>query len=295
MLSYRIYHYENEVINNKIIQLYKNVFNINFKDDFTWWYLNNPFGKSIGAIALDGNIVVGHWAVTPLPFNIMGNKRTELISLASMVDPEYQGQGIYKKIGFTMLEYLKNEGKFSFIIAFPNDNAIKVHLNSFDYLHIRDFHFIRFNRNKPRLDKHFKLADFPVKDDIKLNKQNLIMLDRTSEYMKWRFGNSNKYMIAMDEKNNQYIFTRFKNKIDILTWTYDASEQDIISFANYLYDVYNPELVCTWNSMVFNEPMAREKRDYHFCIHFLNKERVPADTIIKEDKWLFQMGDSDIF
>jgi len=295
VLDYKIYHYENDKINAEIIHLYSRVFQVDFRNDFQWWYLDNPSGKSTCVVALDNQKVIAHWAVTPLPFNIMGNSRTELISLAAMVDPQYQGQGIFAQMGPVLLEYLTNNTNYSFIMGFPNDKSLRAHVKYLNYVHLRDYQFVRFPRGISPAARNYKLSDLPVAMDNVFSPHNLITLNRNGAYIRWRFGNKEKYQMVVDENQRAYIFTQYKNKIDILVWDYGAGEEDIIALSDYLYQTFNPESVCTWNSLSFDKYFPRDERTYHFCICLLNKNKSVAPNIMNASQWFLQMGDSELF
>jgi hypothetical protein len=212
-----------------------------------------------------------------------------------MVDPQYQGQGVFAQMGPILLQYLTNNTNYSFIIGFPNDNSLRAHVKYLNYVPLRDYHFIRFPRGTSPAARNYELMDLPVAMDNVFPPNNLITLNRNGAYIRWRFGNKEKYQMAVDENQRAYIFTQYKNKIDILVWDYGAGDEDIIALSDYLYQTFNPESVCTWNSLSFDKSLPRDERVYHFCICLLNKEQLVVPNIMNPSQWLLQMGDSELF
>ena len=292
-IKYSVYNYSSEIINSRINELYKKVFNQDFSNNFDWWYLNNPLGKAIGIIACDGERVIGHFAVSPIKINIKGNVSSQLISLAAMVDADYQGMGIFKKLGNELFGHLIDNTDYDFIIAFPNDNSLKVHLGALNYVFIRDFNFVVFDKVDEKKSNQYKMVDSYGITEISHDK---IHLYRSLEFLKWRYVNENRYKIIKDDKGNEFVVSKFKNKADILLWNTNLDVNDFKKFVQYLYRYLNVNDVSTWNTFdIFNELGRQEKRGYHFCVRFLNEE-IPEKALLRDkENWVFMMGDCELF
>ena len=293
MISINPYNYDNKIVNEKICALYKKVFNNDFSIYFDWWYLGNPNGKSIGVIACDGEKVIGHFAVSPIKINIKGHISKQLISLAAMVDANYQGMGIFKKLGNELFCHLLNDTDYNFIIAFPNDNSLKVHLGALNYCFIRDYNFIVFDRTNEKIRNSYEIINNYDIFEVLYDK---IQLYRSAEFLKWRYGNVKKYKVIQDNKGNEFVITKFKNKVDILLWNSDVEIIDFKEFIQYLYRYFSVGNVSTWNTFnVFNELGRSEERGYHFCIRFLNDEIAEEKLLRDKKNWIFMMGDCELF
>ncbi len=289
MIQYKIIKYNNESINSSIIKLYQKIFKIDFSTEFKWWYLENPYGHSYGVVALDNNQVIGHWAVTPLPFSVLGNNIDGLISLAAMVDKKYQGQGIFKEMSHVLTNYLLMNTASKFIIGFPNDNSLFVHINRMGYKHLRDYSFIKFKSNETYSNSYREIKSFVdnINDKIALNKSRF--------YTAWRF-NKKCYTFFENENGIKFVITKFKKDIDILEWSDNATNREISDFANYLYCTQSDvQTVKTWNSRVFKNVESISDRSYHFCIKILDEKDHNTPLVCKKDLWSFHMGDAELF
>lgn len=289
MIEYKIIDYTDSHINNEIIGLYKKIFRFDFSESFEWWYLENPSGKSTGVIASEGGKVIGHWAVTPLPFLCNGEEEIGLISLAAMVDESCQGQGIFKEMSNKLFEYLQCRTSYPFIIGFPNDNSLFVHVNRMGYHHIRDFQFIKFEKQPDQMHSYRWIDKFndTLKDGIGINKK--------SSYAEWRFKN-NCYDFYESDNGIKFVVTRFKNCIDILEWSESALKSDVIDFASFLYkENEDVAVVKTWNLDIFKNAELYSERKYHFCIKKLLDKAETNISLLDEKKWHIQMGDAELF
>jgi len=292
-ITFNPYDYNSKIINQRINALYKKVFQYDFSDYFDWWYLNNPNGKSIGVVAYDCEKVIGHFAVSPIKMNIKGHISKQLISLAAMVDADYQGMGIFKKLGKELFNHLIDNTNYDFIIAFPNDNSLKVHLGALNYNFIRDYNFVVFERTDEKDKNCYEMLDSYDINEILHDK---IHLNRSEEYVKWRYGNKKKYQIIKDDKGNEFVVSKFKNKIDILLWNSNLEINDLKKFIQYLYRSFNVDDVSTWNTLdVFNELGRCDPRGYHFCVRFLNNEMSEKELLRDKTNWVFMMGDCELF
>lgn len=292
-ITYSPYNYNSEIINERINELYKKVFKYDFSDYFDWWYLDNPNGKSIGLVAYDGEKVVGHFAVSPITINIKGTISKQLISLAAMVDADYQGMGIFKKLGNELFGHLIDNTDYNFIIAFPNDNSLRVHLDTLNYRLIRDYNFVFFNKFDGENSNHYRILDCY---DVMETAHDKIHLYRSMEFLKWRYSNAKKYKVIKDDKGNEFVVSKFKNKVDILLWNGDININDFKKFVQYLYRSFNVGDVSTWNTFdVFNELGHLDERGYHFCIRFLKNEMQEEEMLRDKKNWTFMMGDCELF
>ena len=83
------------------------------------------------------------------------------------------------------------------------------------------------------------------------------------------------------------------DKADILYWSKDAGEEELLDFAAFLYEKQGVERVTTWNTVPFLDAFPREDRNYHMCIHYLNCP--PAEKADIQKDWFFCMGDCELF
>jgi hypothetical protein len=85
----------------------------------TWLYVDNPCGQAIGIDALSGERVVGHNILVPTQFILDGQVAKGLVSMNTVVHPDFQGRQLFKKLGLQMCDYAAGLG-YSFIIGVAN-------------------------------------------------------------------------------------------------------------------------------------------------------------------------------
>lgn len=291
-MQIEIYNYNNTQYNKNILNLYKNVFKIDFSQMFKWWYLDNPCGKSVGVVAISDDKIVGHWAVSPVSMRINGIVSVEWISLAAMIEDDYQGMGIFKKLSVKLFDHLDQKKGSNFIFGFPNENSIHVHIKRMNYHQIRDFSFHEI-KSDDNCDSIYDEIDVKDMKSLPVSK-SLIEIDRNEQYLKWRFEDSKKYRIFKNKSGIYFIVTSFKNKADLLYWSPEADNLDLEDFSSFIRTELNVEHVFSWNSSALMKSVD-DGRKYHFCVRKLKCSNLSDDFIVNEKNWTFYMGDSELF
>lgn len=271
-----------------IINLYHDVFHFDYSKKFDWWYKLNPNGESIGVIVYDSNLLVGHFAVSPIEINKGKYIHKCLLSLAAMVRPSHQGLGVFGKLTETLFEYIKSLKKYRFIIGFPNDKSLNIHINKMGYTHVQDFFFIDYLKSNKEIILDY---NYFLKFDKPLIAKKNYSLNRNIEYLNWRF-NPTDYILIKNNLGNRFICSKFNNKIDILMWDTDTNEYELEDLSQYLIDNYHIEKVSRWESLSNLNIAELRGRSYHFCIKPLE---LTEDYVFDFDEWSFFMGDTELF
>jgi hypothetical protein len=128
-LQTRVLGGRNELLKFKdgIATLFGRCFSFGLKLDlWEWAYLDNPNGPPIVAVAVNScGLVVGHYAVIPVSFldSEQGCSRVFYLSMTTMVDREYQAQGLFQVLA--QMVYKEAAYRHTTIIyGFPNKNSL---------------------------------------------------------------------------------------------------------------------------------------------------------------------------
>jgi predicted N-acetyltransferase YhbS len=83
----------------QIMALHSKVMNTPWSMDFwRWLYLDNPAGEAVTVVAEDRGRIVGHFAYFPFRMQWQGRPFMGSKSVQAMVDPDYQGRGLFTQI-----------------------------------------------------------------------------------------------------------------------------------------------------------------------------------------------------
>lgn len=281
-----VYHYDDDIINNQVIELYKNIFKVNIRPKFSWLFKNS---RTFGVIATENGILVSHWAMLPLTYIIKEMKEKALIGMGMMTLDKYRGRGIALQVANKMFEFIE-KSDHRFVIGFPNDNSLNLHLDNLGYKLVRNFQFIKFNNSNKSVIEKYKVVK-----DITVHHQTLkgIELYRDDNYLNWRYGQDVyiKYQLDVDK---YVVVTIFRDKVDLLWWTSSVKPDDLRIFIDFLYKTYGVTKTCTWNTFNdFYENSIMEEREYHFCIKNISYD--DEEYLLNKANWTYYMGDSDLF
>ena len=266
MIKYRNYKDGDEIL---IVELYKKVFGKELTTQYWQWKYNtySIAGKFI-FLAFDNSRCVGQYALIPYKLNSYGETIQALLSLDSMVDPDYQGQRIFTEL----IKYAKNELKSLKhpLITFINENTIHVYTKRFNWTYLGNIPVycrplsLKQLRNANKLlfslIKPFSLIINYIsrsKGDILLQKikkfdediecksnynDRYYFIGQTKEFLNWRYiqcpQNYDCFRIMYKGNSIGYCVIRIEEKFGLkFAWIMDLFIQD--EFAKYFYDVLN--------------------------------------------------------
>ena len=200
MLSYRNINYKNDT--DEIVRLLRTSLSDNHtKEFFTWKHYNNPFGKSYGLLACDGNRIVGvrmfmRWVFTK------GDEQLRAIRpVDTITHPDYRGRGIFKKLTLKGLEDCKDE--YDLIFNTPNENSLPGYLKMGWHRYNRNLdYFLGFSLKKSGLEGDIvDITDLPVQNYVE--NKGCWNTRKSREFLEWRY-KSNDYKAfsySVDIKN----------------------------------------------------------------------------------------------
>lgn len=280
------------------------------RDWFEWFNLNCPFGKNNIFIAedLDNSDIVGVYGLLPYKCIINNKIVDSLLCTNVMTHPDYGGRGIFTQLGRYALSSEFKNGKFKFSLGVPNANAIKGHLK----IGWTVFSNLTFYKKHINAKTNFEGEQiFEFTDDhgafaTKISMNNNFSVLKNSDFLNWRyFERPDKEYIIYEIRSNgvlsgfivlKYFDANNYKKLHILDIyaVNDVFYMKLIDIATSLASDCD-ELNC-WqidNSQQikpFLQAGFVSFPEKNILIMFNNKVEDPI-----EDKWLFTLGDNDVY
>lgn len=162
-----------------------------------WRYVENPVSPAIIELAWDDDILISHYAVTPVKMQIEGRIEIAGLSGATMTHPNYRGLKLFPMLAERVYQRMIDNG-MKMVWGFPNTNSHRTYCKSLNWREISDVPF--FRRRIRSIDKKTFVYD------IKCELCELTEADRTidslwnaactvsqvavvrsSDYVKWRY------------------------------------------------------------------------------------------------------------
>ena len=204
-MSLKIIKYE-ECMKSQVIELICKEYSYNernYSKYFTSFYDNEFQNKAIMIVALDEEKIVGFQSFFYWPYIQNGKQFNSFQSGNSIVDKNYRGKGIFKK----MLQFIENDNfNIDFIVGFPVEVSYHSFMkanwkNPFNlqwYLKFNNLFSVFFNPNYNLLENNFGIYQKYNLNGL----SSITAMSDSQDFLGWR----NSYY-----KNNHYYYTYSKN------------------------------------------------------------------------------------
>lgn len=286
--------------------------------NWLWKYKGkNPSGRSLVWVAEKEKKIVATFSVIPLEYIL--NKKIVLggCSIAMIVHPDYQNKGLIKFVADKLFENA-TLNKINFIYGYPNERAYQIHKKIFLYKDVSMQNLFSRKLNKKnivnkiknfKIEKIYKFSKNFEEFLIRVKKQKKICLNRTTQFLKWRYLQrpDHKYSLFLFKNNNNkicgYVVLKIykENKINrghIIDCFYDKNENifsEIIQFSERYFYNRGCDEITLWLQGDLN---AKSKLKY-FKYKIINKRPMICKFLNKNLKktlngkeWFFTMGDT---
>jgi len=91
-------------------------------DLWNWAYIENPNGEPIVTLCYEGNRLVGHYAIMPMPLCLGNEALKSYLVMTAMVSESHRKFGLFPKLGIENSKVAFDLG-VDFIMGFPNANS----------------------------------------------------------------------------------------------------------------------------------------------------------------------------
>lgn len=176
-----------------ILQLFQQVFDKRISlERWKWRFLENPTKGLFVKLMWDDNRLVGQNALLPQSMIIDGEKVLTGLSISTMTHPQYRGRGIFKSLANGLYKDLESRG-MGMTWGYPNNNSHCLYKTKVGYrdvamlysLSIKATDLVALPNNycsttETLLPEHINLLQSSTKGQV-------VFVDRSAEYLKWRF------------------------------------------------------------------------------------------------------------
>jgi hypothetical protein len=90
---------------------------------WNWAYIDNPNGEPVVSLGYEGDVLVGHYAIVPMPLLRGTDHLNSYLSITSMVAESHRSHGLFKILGQETYRVAQDIG-VDFVMGFPNKQAI---------------------------------------------------------------------------------------------------------------------------------------------------------------------------
>lgn len=298
---------------NKILELFEICFKKEMSPSYWRWRFNlNPFTENkYIELMWDEDVLVGHYAVSPVELLINEERIFSALSMTTMTHPEYAGKGIFSKLAESLYQKLA-QNQFALVWGFPNNNS---HYGFNKNLNWKDLAvqcsmtlssaLLKKSENKTiNVFSNFDQLEAFFSKSIKK-----VKIHKTKEYLNWRYieNPSADYKVALNSDESAGLVYKkinsFKEKdkfeIDIMELFHNDSIEGLIGLLNAVLKTESDVVQFNiWDSLFSDNQILLEKIGFRLGNHTTYmgyRELQPKGFIDNYKNWEISFGNSDVF
>ncbi len=306
----------------KILELFQIVFKKTLSDEFwKWRFADNPEHKFMIKLMWDGDVLAGHYAVSPVKMIVSGEEVLTALSMTTMTHPNYGGKGIFGELAESLYQEEYQKNNLVAIWGFPNSNSHYGFIKNLKWKNLEQIPTLSILTNQI---KETSVERVEVVNDFTLNHENAFMqctsdfevkVNKTQEYLRWRFTSNPifNYTIFSTKTNNAFdwfavtkVFPSFVQKdayeVDIVELCFQADAallSELLFAITQHYAAYNIIRINCWIPFNDTKHILFEKMGFspiapitYSGIRLMNET---YHNMIDSNSWYYSMGDSDVF
>lgn len=303
-----------------IVELFRSAFGKEMSLEYwNWRFANNPFSKKMFIeLMWDNDLLVGHYAISPVEMLIKNQKTNTALSMTTMTHPEYGGKGIFSQLAESLYKKLSKED-FKFVWGFPNNNSHYGFKKNLGWEDIAIQGMMSLNVSKILNIINQNTEGVQIKSISEVNdefifslniSEKLIKINKTRAYIQWRYFDNptTEYKIITTDKNRGIVIYKKipsfshlnKYEIDIMDIFYDNDMEVLINLLSFIYNSEEDlEQFNIWDSLFSENQINLEKIGFRVSppITYLGYKNLDYQNyeIANYRNWDMSLSYSDVF
>ena len=282
------------------------------KSSRSWNYkhVDNPFGVSQVLLAFENDVLVGVRAFMKWQWRLGTEVWTAYRAVDTATHPDYQGQGIFKKLTLQALDEIQKEGE-TFVFNTPNNNSrpgyLKMGWQIIDAIELAVVPTLMysmpyfFSKVKPEnAISTAQLNQLCIGYNLDLSKKKVIFTPKSPAYLKWRYEeNPLQEYVVFSSKDWYMVFYikkhRFFNELRVVETIgsklyHKQMQKNILSYA-----FQNRCWVVTTSTKDLFRYKIYGKFGPKLTIKTLAKDSQFINTVHTMQNWHYSLGDLELF
>lgn len=301
-----------------ILELFKLSFNKEMSIVYwKWRFQDNPFSDEIMIhLMWEGDLLVGHYAVSPVEMIVNGEVTKTALSMTTMTHPEYNGRGIFTQLSSSLYDELKEEHKYAMVWGFPNNNSHYAFIKNLKWknlatipmlsLKIANFKKVEFNLN---FKQHSNFTESLSQKLSSINK--VVRINKTEKYLNWRYvsnPSANYKIISINEESGIIVYKlipSFSNadkfEIDIMEIQFNQNLMQLQELLSSILELEKVEIekFNIWVSIFSDDYLHFKKLGFvsQMPITYLGSLNLASEdkNLSQYQEWDIDFGYSDVF
>lgn len=301
-----------------ILDLFKLAFNKEMTMEYwKWRFQDNPFSNEFMIhLMWEGDLLVGHYAVSPVEMIVNGEVTKTALSMTTMTHPEYNGRGVFTQLSSSLYNELKEEHKYAMVWGFPNNNSHYAFIKNLKWKNLATIPMLSLktaNFKKIESDLNFEQhSNFTASLSQKLSSVNkVVRINKTEKYLNWRYvsnPSAGYKIISINDETGIIVYKlipSFSNadkfEIDIMEIQFNQNPMQLQELLSSILELekIDIEKFNLWVS-IFSEDYLHFKKlgfvsqmpiTYLGCLNLASEDK----NLSQYQEWDINFGYSDVF
>ncbi|MBI5571099.1 MAG: GNAT family N-acetyltransferase [Desulfomonile tiedjei] len=288
-----------------------------------WINKDGPYGETVFEIAVVRGIVIAHYSVLPTFVLAGGSLERAGLAIHAAVHPEYRYAGNILEVARRVFDRCRDQG-IRFVYGFPNENIWKVTLHLLHWKPITDI--VALERHLEGLPTS-RGRSVAVRDRVSFDERHtrvavpavageeMTSVYRTTAYLNWRYASNPQVRYVLLEAGATldtlagYAVLKFYEKsnvryVHIVEFGAAGLSADVFTAlvikAAEVGRQGGAEILSCWmfeNALFYRVLEEIGLKAVGFKTHFAYRPIDPTFDyeLLRKERWLLQMGDSDNF
>ncbi len=298
------------------------LFNLAFNKEMTmeywkWRFQDNPFSNEFMIhLMWEGDLLVGHYAVSPIEMILNGEVTKTALSMTTMTHPEYNGRGIFTQLSSSLYNELKEEHNYAMVWGFPNNNSHYAFIKNLKWKNLATIPMLSLktsNFKKIESELNFEQhSNFTASLSQKLSSVNKdVRINKTEKYLNWRYvanPSADYKIISINDKSGIIVYKlipSFSNadkfEIDIMEIQFSQNPMQLQELLSLILELEKVQIekFNLWFS-IFSDDYLHFKKlgfvsqmpiTYLGCLNLASEDK----NISQYQEWDINFGYSDVF
>lgn len=285
------------------------------KGFWDWRFASNPNGIGVIELAWDGDVLAGHYAVSPIGMRVNGVDYPAALSGTTMTHPDYQGLKLFPILSERVYARMGEDGML-LVMGFPNHYSHRIIVRDIGWTDIHEV---------PTFRKDFEdgialpvpsakvemLTTFDARFDglwERVKDQQPIRVRRNAAYLNWRYVTNPTFaytrlaLTQNDELLGYAVCKPYQDGADLvdLVAVEDAAALELVWAVCEWVGGQGGKGVNLW--LNYTLPLHRDLEKYGFrnrepITYFGGRVTLPGGKaeVFNFQNWHLMMGDSDVY
>ena len=272
---------------------------------------STPYGKPIRFLMKHKKKIIGSHSIRPIQYRIKDEIVLGGMTHDSLVDPEYQGMGIFTEL-VTATQAKAKKQNYQFVCGFANSNSIEIYHKKLYHTKFKPINLIKitdFKKEKLPNPITFGLSKKSESQLCELKsmsneKQFTCTIDKDLKYFTWRYYKKHHeaYRVFCVPGSFFIISKRFEQQeqiVDFMAINEQAFREALSVIAHTAKTRSHTNDITMWISpkhhllkeSSINYEVLTPKQHFHILSFNDNLTK----TLLDSYNWNYSMGDSDVF